>query len=353
MWKLTVIADENQSPMRKKFSIIFTFLTLGCLLLSVGFVWWYWRNQPVCRQQEQCPEKRVMVQKGTSLQEIALFLKKDGLIQDSFIFRLQVVINGFGKKIQAGEFFISPSESPLEIARKMTKGSFDKRLTFLEGWRAEEIGEYLTKQGLNINLNEWRNLVEKENLEGRLFPDTYYIKSDISIRKLVELLLNNFNRKFSQDLVEDAAKKGLDRQTVVILASLVEREAAGEKDRPIVAGILLKRLTKGWPLQIDATVQYAIANLECKTQNAKCDWWPKKITEIDLQINSPYNTYLHQGLPPGPICNPSISAIKAVIYSQDSLYWFYLSDENGKMYYGRTVTEQAENVKKYLNKVSP
>lgn len=138
-------------------------------------------------------------------------------------------------------------------------------------------------------------------------------------------------------------------EEVLILASIVEREVKFNNDRPIVAGILLKRLEKNWPLQADATVQYAIASAKCKGKSAKCgNWWPKNLTREDLKIKSPYNTYLYPGLPPGPICNPGLAAIEAVLNPVGSEYWFYLSDEEGKMHYAKTAEEHEENISKYL-----
>ncbi|MBI4033134.1 MAG: endolytic transglycosylase MltG, partial [Candidatus Blackburnbacteria bacterium] len=141
----------------------------------------------------------------------------------------------------------------------------------------------------------------------------------------------------------------------VTLASIVERETLTDEERPIVAGILLKRLEAGWPLQADATLQYAIASVNCTlrketsaAQSVKCeDWWPIPSSE-DKKIKSLYNTYLNRGLPPGPIANPGLSSIKAVVSPQDSPYWFYLHDGNGKIHYAKTSEEHAENIRKYL-----
>ena len=140
----------------------------------------------------------------------------------------------------------------------------------------------------------------------------------------------------------------MDKNQVLILASLVEREAHHEKDRPIVAGILSKRLRNNWPLQVDASVQYALASKNCPLSKANCQWWPQSLSEKDLKTQSSYNTYLYRGLPPAPICNPSLSSIKAVIFSQESPYWFYLSDKQGEIHYAVSDRQQAENIRKYL-----
>lgn len=326
-------------------AIVFFFLTLAC------FSWWYWANQPICNfviSKKECPEVLFIVRRGEGLEKIASNLAKKDLIKNPLAFKIQALRNNFAWRFQAGEFYLSPGDNPLQIAGMLTKGTFDRKVTILEGWRAEEIGEDLLKQGVNINLELWQNEVRKKEIEGYLFPDTYMISKNASPEKIIAILTRNFDKKFTKELEQAALAKGIDKYSVVILASLVEREVKQEKDRPIVAQILLKRLAENWPLQADAAVQYALATKQCSKQAERCNWWPKKLTNKDLDINSPYNTYLNRGLPPGPICNPGLSAIKAVIYPQESGYWFYLSDSKGNIHYAKTDKEQAENIKRYL-----
>ncbi len=157
---------------------------------------------------------------------------------------------------------------------------------------------------------------------------------------------------------QDIRKTGLTLNEIVILASIVEREAQNDNDRPIVAGILLKRLEIGMALQTDATIQYALATTNCLSREAlakwdkpssiNCDWWPKNITNQDLKIASPFNTYLNPGLPPAPISNPGLAAIKAVVYPQKTNFLYYLSDKNGQMHYAQTIDEHNQNIQKFL-----
>jgi len=301
------------------------------------------------------------IRKGEGLDEVATRLQTKGLVKNTLVFKIQAVLAGLAKKIQAGEFVISSAQTPLEIVKLLTKGNFDKKVTIIEGWRAEEIGLSLMKQGLNINPTEWLAYVRANSLEGKLFPDTYMFKAETKVDQVAAKMAANFETKFAVTLINKGSEKGLSAEEILILASLVEREVHHEKDRPIVAGILLKRLKEGWPLQVDATVQYAVASKKCLLLAANhalvpslsCEWWPKKLTGTDLKIQSPYNTYLYKGLPPLPICNPGLSAIKAVVEAQDSPYWFYLSDATGKIYYARNDSEQAANIRKYLQKFSP
>jgi len=331
-------------------SLNFLVFFFGLFFLITFFVWWRWGNQPKCypKENNKCPEIKFSIVKGSGLNKISSDLFQKGLVKSSLIFKIQVLKTGLGPKIQAGEFFLSPAETPLEIAEKLTRGRFDKKITVIEGWRAEEIGEYLVKEGININLAEWKKEITQRGIEGYLFPDTYFISKNASPQKIIDTFTANFRKNFSEELKMEAQKKGINEHQVVILASLIEREVSQEKDRPIVAGILLKRLAKGWPLQVDASLQYVIANERCFLQSSKCEWWPKKISQNDKENKSPYNTYLYKGLPPGPICNPGLSAIKAVVFFQESPYWFYLSDSLGNIHYAKTFEDHQKNVKYYL-----
>lgn len=254
------------------------------------------------------------IKKGESVKSIASRLSSQKLLRSPLFFRLIVRQNKL--TIQAGLYQLSPSLPPNELARTLTRGlSVDKKLTIPEGYRREQIAE-LT--GLNI-----------VSPEGRLFPDTYFIKADITAPELVDLMQANFAKKVGD----------IDQETL-ILASLVERETRGDAEKPIVAGILKKRLEAGWALELDATVQYFLGKPGA--------WWPNT-TLLDRKLASPYNTYLHPGLPPAPIGNPGLASINAVRNSQDSPYWFYLHDKSGTIRYGETLSAHNANIAKYIN----
>jgi UPF0755 protein len=155
-----------------------------------------------------------------------------------------------------------------------------------------------------------------------------------------------FEKKVDSSMREEINKGSLGLEKTIILASLVERETKTEEERPIVAGILLNRLGINMPLQIDATVQYAVASVSCKAK-IDCEWWPTTTIE-DRQINSQYNTYKYANLPPAPIANPGLSSIKAVIYPEESNYLYYLHDKKGVIHYAETLEEHNANIKKYI-----
>lgn len=183
-----------------------------------------------------------------------------------------------------------------------------------------------------------------EGKEGMLFPDTYLFPKEASASSIVKKLLSNFDAK-TQGL---SSATNLNPNQVLTLASLIERETKKGSEREIVAGILLKRMEAGWPLQVDAAVQYAVADKKSGGKSLD-NWWPI-LTRDDLGIDSPYNTYRFQGLPPAPIANPGLTAIKAAYSPQDSEYWYYIHDNSGVIHYGRTLEEHNQNIAKYLGK---
>ena len=323
----------------KKIKSSLVFLVIACFLLLVSGYWWLRATSPLCSA--DCQNKIFIINKGEGSGEVAQRLEQEKLIRSSLAFQLLVTKLGISRQIQAGDFRLNPGMSPEEIAQELTLGTLDRWLTLIEGWRreqmAEEIAAELEGEEGFFYQSEFFELTK--NLEGKLFPDTYLIPKEADAQKVVNYLTTNFDKK-TNDL-------DINQQTL-ILASIVEREAKFPEDRPIIAGILLNRLRKGMPLQVDATVQYAKANKECTLENLGCEWWSKSLSKQDKQINSPYNTYLYIGLPPTPICNPGLASIKAALNPQETDYWFYLSDGQGYTHYARTLEEHNDNIEKYL-----
>jgi UPF0755 protein len=318
------------------------------LALTIAIGWWLWANQPVSEKEPETSPIFV-IKKGESLTSVAERLDQQGLVRSALAFKLLVLHQGLASQIQAGDFRLNPTLPTGEIAQALTKGTLDIWLTFPEGWRREQFGQRLASSLSNFDYQQF--LAASRGQEGYLFPDTYLIPQKAGAVAVVKILSNNFEKKFSPELKKAAQGAGLNQEQVVILASIVEREAKYDADRPLIAGILIKRWQNNWPLQADATVQYVLANSLLSISESPSDdfsWWPT-VRKKDLKISSPYNTYLNKNLPPKPICNPGLASIKAVIDSQESDYWFYLSDLSGKVHYARTNEEQNQNIQKYLN----
>jgi UPF0755 protein len=190
-----------------------------------------------------------------------------------------------------------------------------------------------------------RNKPAGANLEGYLFPDTYFFGRTTTVEDAVKQMLENFDRKFSEELRQEAANLGLGVHTVLTLASIVEREAQVPEERPIIAGVFLRRLRLGIPLEADPTVQYAVGS--DPESVAKYGYWKKELTQADLEVDSPYNTYRRMGLPPGPIANPGLDSIVAVVRPAETNYLYFVAKPDGSHAFAETLEEHLRNVEMY------
>ncbi len=282
-----------------------------------------------------------VIQKGESVDSIAKRLEQERFIKSSFVFKYILKQKGMEGKIQAGDFKLSSAMSMEELVKNMSSGAVDVWVTFLEGWRNEEMAQELNNE-LGIKNNEF--LKAAKGKQGYLFPDTYLINKDVTASEVVSLLSNTFDTKLPDDFETKVKKFGLTVEEAVTLASIVEREGRSEEVKTQVASILLKRLNMGMKLDVDATVRYAIDSEKLAT-GAKAEklWGP--ITQADYSgVKSDYNTYLNAGLPPTPICNPGLVSLKAVMNANPNTpYLYYYHDSKGNSYYAETLEEHNRN----------
>lgn len=315
-----------------------TIVYLLIFLIFIGGGFFSWFKISTGPKSAKLEFKSFVIAPGENLESIAKRLEKDGFIKNAFAFKLLATAQGFAKKIQAGSFQLSSSYTVANIVKELTIGTFDVWVTIPEGWRVEEIAEKLEKE-LGVEKSQFLKVAK----EGYMFPDTYLIPKKATPPDIAKIMLDNFDKRFDQNLRNAATVAGLKLDQVIVLASIVEREVRFPQDRPIVAEILLKRGRLGLPLEADATVQYAFGFYQ-----AEKSWWKKELTTDDLKINSPYNTRKFSGLPPGPICNPGLASVKSVINPAKTDYLYYLSDKEGKMHYAKTLEEHIENIRNYL-----
>lgn len=313
---------------------------IGILLILGISLYLYYKEGTLPVNAKNKETQIFVIRRGEPVNQIVQRLHKQGLIRNSIVFYFIIKQLGLDNKIQAGDFRLSPAMPATEIAQTLTKGTLDIWLTVIEGLRKEEVAQVVSQ---NIGLPETEFI--KEAQEGYLFPDTYLISRTATIGAVLAVFKSNFDRKYTDSLRNEARKKGLTDHEVLTLASLVEKEARSFENRVKVASIILKRYRNNWALDIDATIQYALGY-----QPREKTWWKKNLTRADLEINSPYNTYKNRGLPPGPICNPGLSSIKAVLAGNENTpYWFYISSKDGsKMLYATTIEEHNQNIQRYL-----
>jgi UPF0755 protein len=292
---------------------------------------------------------------GEAVPSIAARLKEAGIFinPDPFISYLQYT--GLDTTIQAGAYELSAAMTPVEIAHAFQDAT-PKEVIFiiLEGWRLEEIAETLPTTGLEItpqtfleaastvssSRDFFQQFPPQATLEGFLLPDSYEVPRELTISQLLIHILDNFGIQVTFDIREGFERQGLNLFEAVSLASIVEREAVNEDEMPLIASVFLNRLAADMKLEADSTVQYALGfDREHNT------WWTNPLTFEHLEIDSGYNTYRYPGIPPGPIANPGLSAIRAVAFPAQTPYYYFRAacDNSGRHIFAETFDEHLLN----------
>ena len=291
----------------------------------------------------------VKVSSGMTTAEIADQLSKKNVIASSLKFRLISRFRGYDGKLKPGTYVFKANMSDEEIFEELLEGSKHLvKFTIPEGFTVKQIAERLYNLELTDkndfleaaeNFSPYDYMKRSENVlyaaEGFLFPETYSVESDYSIEEILEMMSNEFNKRLTEEMRVKSAKMNLTIHELITLASLVEKEVRYSEDRPVVAQIFLKRLKMNMPLQSDATLQYLM------------DAPKEDVTISDTKIESPYNTYQNVGLPPGPVANPGIAAIEAVLNPADTDYLYFVADREGHNHYAYTYEEHLSLVNQY------
>ena len=300
------------------------------------------------------------VETGESPYAVADRLQNVRLIPSAAALRDYLVYSGLDTTLQAGEFQLSAKMSPIQITwalQDATPSEISFRI--LPGWRMEEIAEALPTSGLEFSQRSLleitnqpadyltvettpllREMPPSASLEGFLYPDSYRLPRIISVRAFIKTLLDDFQIKVDRQIQDGFQRQGLSLYQAVTLASIIQREAVLEDEMPMIASVFLNRLNSGMNLDTDPTIQYALGyDLLGRT------WWKNPLSLDDLQVNASYNTYLHSGLPPGPISNPGLSALKAVAFPAQTRYFFFrmACDNSGRHNFAVTFEQHKQN----------
>jgi UPF0755 protein len=304
----------------------------------------------------------VTVPPGATAGDIGAGLQQRGLIRSALAFRLAAEQAGVGSSLAAGNYELSRSMSTNDIVQVLARGQIKRGLlaTIPEGWRTEQIADRLEAIGFTSRDEFVRAVATPASvpgvdvlgatppprLEGYLFPETYEVPQEVSGPKAAELMVRMFNQRVGAAMRAQPESK-LTPLQVLTLASIVEREAKQPAERPMIASVYLNRLAADLPLQADPTVQYAVATRDGPAAGAY-HYWKQDLTPADLRIDSPFNTYVIPGLPPGPICNPGEASIRAVLQPArtDYVYFVATTDGSGTHLFARTLDEHNANVAK-------
>ncbi|HQV94327.1 MAG TPA: endolytic transglycosylase MltG [Anaerolineales bacterium] len=297
-------------------------------------------------------ERNFQIESGQSVDSIASSLYDAGMIRDAESFRAYLIYSGLDTSIQAGEYKLSAAMSAIDIAREIQDASSTEvTFTVLAGWRMEEIAASLPTSGLAITPDEFLTaattprddfdfLTSADSAEGFFFPDTYILSRNISVNELMDELLRNFSLRLTSELTHGFEEQGLTVYQAVTLASIVEREAVQDEEKPLIASVYLNRLNIGMKLEADPTVQYALGY-----DFGSGTWWKNPLSLNDLQFDSPFNTYIYAGLPPAPISNPDLDSLQAVAFPAETPYYFFRAkcDGSGYHFFAETFEEHVAN----------
>jgi UPF0755 protein len=325
------------------------------ILPVVGF---FYYTFAINRPSQSSKDTTYELKSGSGFLDVGKDLSAAGAINSEFLFDAYIWFNRLGHSIQAGVYKIPSGSSIVEVVNQLQHGTNDISITFTEGWRVEEFARAATLKFSNVDYEKFVTIAKDS--EGLLFPDTYYFNADIDEAQLIDELKGTFTSK-TKDLLTSAnlEKAHLTQQQAIIFASIVEREVAKSEDRPIVAGILIKRWRNNELIGADATTQYAIARnrVGCQTSNSNvCPtdglamemlWWPSDLSVDDINFDSAYNTRKNVGLPPAPISSFGLEALESVLNYKTTEYQFYLTDKEGVTHYARTYDAHQANIAKY------
>jgi UPF0755 protein len=290
---------------------------------------------------------RVDVPRHASVRAIAETLETKGLIRHRYAFMLMARLMGESNHMKAGEYELQPSMPLVQIIDKLARGdAIAAWFTVPEGYTVAQVADTLSQLGmadrhrfLKLALSGSPKFdlglkIPRRSLEGYLFPDSYKFKKGVSEHTIVAGMLRNFHSRVVDDLAEDVRSSSLPLDKVVILASLIEREARAPDDRPLIAAVIYNRLKRHMLLQIDASVLYALGRHK------------DRVLLADLKVDSPYNTYKYPGLPPGPICSPGLDSIRAALRPAKADYLYYVAQANGRHIFSTTLAEHNAAVKR-------
>jgi UPF0755 protein len=295
------------------------------------------------------------IEPAENVNSIANRLDDQGIIPSADLFTTFLVYRGYDRCLRSGEFYLAGSMNSLEIGEKLCVSTGDRtEFAILPGWRAEEIAGSLTSYGFTFSDREFMTAVRNpdqiadlpkpystySSLEGFLFPTNYPLDKDVSVDGFIQRMIIHFDQTVTQKMRKGYEKQGLSLYEAVILASIVEREAVVDSEKPVIASVFYNRIKSGMRLETDPTVQYALGYTDSQKT-----WWKVPLNLADLQVNSAFNTYQVGGLPPSPISNPGIESLKAVAFPEDTNYYYFRSacDGSGRHNFAVTLDEHIKN----------
>lgn len=363
-------STKKQKKRQKKFKLkyflvyflIFTILFTVTFIVSYSYVL---KNESIADEElevsvDAATGIEITIPRGSSTSDIANLLKEKGIIEWPSIFKLQSKINGYDGTFMSGKHIVSKELSYDQLMRVLSSNPVSINVTIREDYYLGQLLNSLSdkklidKEAFTKSMNTEKfdykfieQIPDRENkLEGYLFPDTYFFDPLSTDREIITKFLDNFDTKFKLDYYARAKELNMTVDQIITLASIIEKEATLPEEKPIISSVFHNRLKSKEPslkkLQTDATIQYILYKKEGKIKD--------NLTENDTKIDDPYNTYVYEGLPPGPICNPGLASIEAALYPEEgSSYYYFVARGDGSHQFSKTLSEHEAATKKYIN----
>ena len=333
---------------RKNLVILFCIIIFAsfCVLSGLVIDFFFFLNRPPGSSIEQ---KEIDIAPGTNLDKISNLLFREGVVSSGLKFKYYVLFKGVAGKLKAGKYRFSTYMTPRDVLEKLLQGEIIlKKITIPEGLTVKQVARLMARYGLGTFEQIMKVMQDQEfikelginapSLEGYLFPDTYFYSSSQNFRDLIKAMVDEFNKHFEEIWANRSPDNSLSKYELIILASMIEKEAMVDDERPIIAGVFINRLKKGMLLQCDPTVIYGLKNFN------------GNLTKKDLNTKTPYNTYMVKGLPPGPICNPGPASLKAAANPAKVKYLYFVSKNDGHHFFSETIREHINAVRQYQMK---
>ena len=313
-------------------------ILVSCCLAIVGIILALILAPYLTSKELALEPKEIRITPGTSTKSIAKQLADESIIRSSLLFEVVAYLEDASRYLQAGTYELSAAMSLREIIHRLKTGEVVHRhFVVPEGLTVAKIAQLFEDEGFGsaesfsraARDSTWRKRygIEGNSLEGYLFPNTYKLVDEISAAKVIKLMLDEFERHWTRERAEEAKSLNFSPQEIITLASIIEKEAKIADERPLISAVFHNRLKRGWKLDADPTVLYALGNP------------PRALTKKDLKFDSSYNTYVYRGLPPAPICNPGLASIVAALRPAESSHLYFVAIGDGKHHFSNTLAE--------------
>lgn len=286
---------------------------------------------------------RLEIPSGIPAVKIADILKDNGIIESKLWFKICLKLSGAAPLLRSGTFELNKNTASLEVIWRLTNdsGAMLERIKIPEGWRIEEIAEELFKRNIIPSQDEFTQTARAQALEGYLFPSTYFLRKNMKVHEVIDIMTAEYKKNIAPLILSSGTN--MTEGQILTIASIVEREAVQDDERPRIAAVYLNRIKIGKRLEADPTVQYALGFNDFEQRH-----WKKGLTLKDLRYDSPYNTYRYNGIPPGPICSPGVNSVRAVLYPEadfDALYFVADNKGEGRHLFSRTYNQHVQNIR--------